>query len=152
MQALHPGHCKSGNFAKIVMTYLLCLKIALLAWFTYISKRQSGFVISWGFYFHKTLHTRSFANFRIFTVIFHAFDVICWYFFSSKLLFKNLSGTLSERQTVWIQIRTNILSVLIWVQTVCKGYQQMTKVTACKQREWLTPLISSVAIWFCHMG
>ena len=28
-------------------------------------------------------------------------------------------------QTVWIQIRPD---VLIWVQTVCKGYQQMTKV------------------------
>ena len=34
-----------------------------------------------------------------------------------------LSGTLSECQTLWIQIRTDILSVLIWVQTVCKGYQ-----------------------------
>ena len=32
-------------------------------------------------------------------------------------------------QTVWIQIRPDILSGLIWVQTVCKGYQQMTKVT-----------------------
>ena len=34
------------------------------------------------------------------------------------------SGTLieSESQTVWIQIRTDVLSVLIWVQTVCKGY------------------------------
>ena len=31
-------------------------------------------------------------------------------------------------QTVWIQIRTDILSVLIWVQTVCKCYQQTTKV------------------------
>ena len=31
-------------------------------------------------------------------------------------------------QTVWIQIRTDILSVLIWVQTVCKGLQQTTKV------------------------
>ena len=36
-------------------------------------------------------------------------------------------------QTVWIQIRTNNLSVLIWLQTVCKGYQQMTKVAACKE-------------------
>ena len=27
-------------------------------------------------------------------------------------------------QTVWIQIRPDILSGLIWVQTVCKGYQQ----------------------------
>ena len=29
---------------------------------------------------------------------------------------------------VWIQIRTDNLLVLIWVQTVCKCYQQMTKV------------------------
>ena len=36
----------------------------------------------------------------------------------------NLSGTLSECQTVWIQIRTDVLSVLIWVQTVYHGYQQ----------------------------
>ena len=27
---------------------------------------------------------------------------------------------------VWIQIRPNILLGRIWVQTVCKGYQQMT--------------------------
>ena len=27
------------------------------------------------------------------------------------------------------QIRTDFLSVLIWVQNVCKGYQQATKVT-----------------------
>ena len=53
---------------------------------------------------------------------------------------KNLSGTLSGCQTVRIQIRTratestNILSVLIWVQTVCKGYQQITKVTASKEQ------------------
>ena len=31
-------------------------------------------------------------------------------------------------QTVWNQIRPDILSGLIWVQTVCKGYQQMTLV------------------------
>ena len=32
----------------------------------------------------------------------------------------------SECQTIWIQIRPDILLGLIWVQTVCKGYQQMT--------------------------
>ena len=37
-------------------------------------------------------------------------------------------------QTVWIQIRPDILSGLIWVQTVCKGYQQMSKVAASEQR------------------
>ena len=30
--------------------------------------------------------------------------------------------------TVWIQIRPDILPGLIWVQTVCKGYQQTTLV------------------------
>ena len=37
-------------------------------------------------------------------------------------------------QTVWIQIRPDILSGLVWVQTVCKGYQQMTKVAASWQK------------------
>ena len=40
---------------------------------------------------------------------------------------KNLSGTLSKFQMVWIQVRTDILSALIWVQTVFKD-QQTTKV------------------------
>ena len=48
-------------------------------------------------------------------------------FFNDLFSQKNVSGTLSECQTVWLQIRTDVLSVLIWVQTVCKGYQQMTK-------------------------
>ena len=37
-------------------------------------------------------------------------------------------------QMVWIQIRTDSLSVLIWVQTVCNGYQQTTKVATSKER------------------
>ena len=39
----------------------------------------------------------------------------------------NFFKKLKECQTVWIQIRTDVLLVLIWVQTVCKGYQQATK-------------------------
>ena len=51
-------------------------------------------------------------------VIFHALVVICILF--SKLTFsKNISGTL-ECQKVWIQIKTDVPSVLIWVQTICK--------------------------------
>ena len=46
----------------------------------------------------------------------------------TQVLKKNLSGIPSECQTVWCQIRPNILSGLIWVQTVCKNYQQMTLV------------------------
>ena len=55
-------------------------------------------------------------------------------FFQNKLILRILSGTLSESQIVWIQIRTDILSVLIWVQNVCKGYQQMTKFAGSMQR------------------
>ena len=50
----------------------------------------------------------------------------------SKLTF---SKTLSECQTVWIQIRTDVLLVLSWVQPVCKGYQQTTKVATSKEIE-----------------
>ena len=46
----------------------------------------------------------------------------------------NFSETLSECQMVWIQIRTDILPVLIVVQTVCQGYQQTTKAAASKER------------------
>ena len=49
--------------------------------------------------------------------------------FFKIIFFKNCFGNIpSECQTIWIQIRPNILSVLIWVQTVCKGYQQTTQV------------------------
>ena len=50
--------------------------------------------------------------------------------FKMNISKKYISGTLSECQTVWIQIRTDVLSVLIWVQTV---YKQMTKVAASKE-------------------
>ena len=42
-------------------------------------------------------------------------------FFKIKFFLKiNNPGPLSESQTVWIQIQTDILMVFIWVQTVCK--------------------------------
>ena len=47
-------------------------------------------------------------------------------FFQNQLFSKILSEIPSECQTVGIQTKPDILSGLIWVQTVCKGYQQMT--------------------------
>ena len=52
------------------------------------------------------------------SVVFFSKSVCCWIF--SK---KNLSGVLVECQTVWIHIMPDVLSGLIWVQIVCKGYQ-----------------------------
>ena len=56
------------------------------------------------------------------------------FFFKFNFFKKFFQELLSECQTVCIQIRTDILSVLIWVQTVCKGYQQMTNIATCKER------------------
>ena len=61
-------------------------------------------------------------------VIFHPFVVAFWLF--KKNSFRN--WTLSACQMVWI--------IIIWIQTVCKGYQQMTKVAANQEicgRIWL---------------
>ena len=46
-------------------------------------------------------------------------------FFQNQLFQKTLSGIPPECQTVCIQIRPDIFSGLIWVQTVHKGDQQM---------------------------
>ena len=56
------------------------------------------------------------------------------FFSKSTFAKKTLSGTISECQTILIQIRTDILSVLMGVQTVCKGYQRMTNVAPSKER------------------
>ena len=56
------------------------------------------------------------------------FFVVCWTFFHDQLFWKILSGIPSEHQAVWIQIRPDVLLGLIWFQTVCKSYQQMTLV------------------------
>ena len=58
-------------------------------------------------------------------IFFHAF-LSFDDFFQNLCSRKILSGIPSECQTVWTQIRTDVLSVLIWVQIVCKGYQQTT--------------------------
>ena len=42
--------------------------------------------------------------------------------FKINFLEINLSGLPSEWHTVWIQIRPDILSDLIWVRTFWKGY------------------------------
>ena len=48
-------------------------------------------------------------------------------FFQSELFQTFLSGTLSESQTICIQRRPNVLSVLIWVQTLCKSRHKQDK-------------------------
>ena len=62
----------------------------------------------------------------------------CFYlsadFFLQNMHFqKIISGIPSECQTVWIQIRPDILSGLIWVQTVCTGHQQTKKEAAANK-------------------
>ena len=68
-------------------------------------------------------------------VILHAFFVVCIFFFNLSLLFfffkkqnkkKNPEKNLSEYHQSAKQFGAR--SGLIWVQTVCKGYQQTAKV------------------------
>ena len=47
-------------------------------------------------------------------------------FFQYQLFRKILSGIPPDCQTGWILIRPVFMTDLIWVQTVCKGYQQTT--------------------------
>ena len=56
-------------------------------------------------------------------------------------MMKKFSETLSESQKVYIML------VLILVQTVCKGYQQMTKVASSKERVKCVFLIHLIQEW-----
>ena len=55
------------------------------------------------------------------------------FFFNINFLKKILSGIPSECQTDWIQIRPDKRSGLIWVQSVCKGYEQTALVGRVNQ-------------------
>ena len=66
-------------------------------------------------------------------VNFACFFVVNGFCYEINFFKKNLSGIPSECQTVWVQIRPDVLSGLIWVQIVCKGYQQMTKVATSRE-------------------
>ena len=59
-------------------------------------------------------------------LILHAFLSTAADILQNQLFRKILSGTPSECQTDWIQIRPDILLGLIWVQSVCQGYEQTT--------------------------
>ena len=64
----------------------------------------------------------------IFSSLLLSADFVQKYFFS-----KNYFRNTSECQTVWIQIRTTILSIFIWVQTVCNCYEQTTKTSLARK-------------------
>ena len=68
-------------------------------------------------YLGQGLHRSQVTDYACFSVV--------YFFFKTTL---NFSGILSKCQTVWIQIKPDILSCLIWVQLICKGYQRPTNI------------------------
>ena len=66
---------------------------------------------------------------------FSKYFIICRLFFKINFFKKLFQEHYQSVKTVWIQIRPDILSGLIWFQTVCKNYQQMTKVSTWRQRD-----------------
>ena len=57
--------------------------------------------------------------------------------FFQIIFFEKFFQEYHQCQTVWIQIRPNILLGLIWVQTVCQGHQQMALVGKKFKDAWL---------------
>ena len=76
----------------------------------------------------STIHNKPYFRKAIFAPweIFHAFCRLLIFFFQNQLFRKFLPGIPSECVTDWIQIRPDVLSGLVWVQSVCKSYQQKT--------------------------
>ena len=82
--------------------------------------------------------THSFAN-ALYLSICMLGNCSCFYFrlltfFEIKFLKINHPGPPSECQTVWIQIKTDILLVFIWVKTVCKRLLADDKLSTGMQR------------------
>ena len=73
---------------------------------------------------------------------FVCFFVVCWFFFIINF-FERFFQEYHQSQTVWIQIRPDIMSGLILVQSVCKSYQQMTLVGSI-----LTPVMLNIFMYY----
>ena len=109
----HPAisHCSHLLLKYRVATNIShCLKVQSKWFKTYIFTKKCIWISFWNF---KYCFNYSFTLYYF--AIFYPLDAE---FFSLP----------SGCQTFWIQIRSDILSGLIWVQTVCRGYQQTTKV------------------------
>ena len=87
---------------------------------------------------HESSDKTALSLARAFTAPIHRFNSDSWEivhaflssadFFSKSTFQKIISGIPSECQTDWIQMGPGILSSLIWIQSVCKGYEQTTLV------------------------
>ena len=115
--------CYSGNFILVLSTIITNSSKIKCKSFIIYTCIKSQFRL---YLLHLTLCML--GNFACF------FFCHLWIFFLNKLFQKCLSGIPSECQTLWIQIRPDVLSGLILVQTVCKGYQQTTKVANSGER------------------
>ena len=80
--------------------------------------------------------------------IFHAF-LLSADFFQNQLFEKILSGISSECQKDWIQIRPDYMLGLIWIQIVCKSYQQTTPVDNELIRGEINCACQAITVYFC---
>ena len=116
------------NFSKVLNTFEWCnFNIDMTS---ICGSEPVLILISWLLMKPAALNLHRFQKKGIifFNCLHSALNLLSADFFQNYFYQKILSGILWECQRVWIHIRTDILSVLIWVQTVFKGYQQMTKV------------------------
>ena len=112
---------------KKIITFSIQLRVMFLLFFFLLFLRVRSFprfrrILIFSDYLFHTIHL-SYIKSCLFAccVTFHCFAVVC-----GLLFFKiNIFTKYSECQTVWTHIRTDVLSILIWVQSDCEGYQQI---------------------------
>ena len=119
---------------RLLLLELPCQSLQITLSYSTATFRKPGQVWNRHFYNLGSIweYDRSLASYPFHSLptgwAFVCIFVVCWFFFQNQLFGKIISGISSECQTVWILIRPDILSGLILVQTVCKGYQQTTLV------------------------
>ena len=123
------GNTPRNSAKSAYQKHSLTLKGSIIA--TIIVKLCDFFII---FTENKVLSLCLLGNFK-----FSCFFCRLLIFFQNQLFQKILLGIRPESQIVWIQIRPDVLSGLIWVLTICKRYQQ----TKLEEKEWTGVVVYS---------
>ena len=113
--------CLGPSFQKMTHHFLLHGSL----WPTNLEKKSEALLL---------LLCLGFNSIKAYWVIVHDFLSSTDFFQNQHFQKSSFRNTIRECQTLWIQIRKDRMSVLIWVQTVCKVYQQTTAIIASKER------------------
>ena len=150
MCALSINSDQPGHMHSLIRVFVVCMKKSKHLSSSLSTSEQSGLD---GLIFRRVwvhwIHTY-FIGIMMHWVVYLSgtlfIFMICWLsavFYKKKLLWKISFKYTIRLSTYHIKIRPDILSGLIWVQTVCQGYQQMTMEATSRQKLTFIPLFFS---------